>query len=158
MSHVTTQQVDSDIGTNMPDYAYRHNFTRSSCSRGLLQLWSLLQAVVLCNRYCARSTCSSICYTWRVSALRCHHTQQDQNGLLMMRVSVLVHCEAISADWSTSPRLAAEQGFHLTRAPEPLLSNSASQCQPLAPKHTHHRPIKMLQRTARSKIVFRPTC
>ena len=52
----------------MHDYACRHNFTWTSCSRAkIMQQWPPLQAGVLCNRHCARSTCMS--YTWRVLAL-----------------------------------------------------------------------------------------
>ena len=59
----------------MPDYACRHNFTWTSCSRALMQQWPPLQAVVLCNRHCARSTCMS--YTWRVSALSSHASRPE---------------------------------------------------------------------------------
>ena len=97
---------------------------------------------------------------------RCHHTQYDQNGLLMMhcrgpgniRGSVLQAIDTgigPGALWSEitpagQRRPGSQQGFHLTRAP----NLSGQTPLPNVNPHTHPCPIKMLRRTARCKIFF----
>ena len=139
-----------------------------------MQRWPPLQAVVLCNRHCVKSTCLS--YTWRVSALSSNAARPEWSFDDALQGSRKHSGERVAdtryryLSWRTGrrlnseitpaghrPRLAARLPSNSpTRAPEPLQSNPASQCQP---PPTHLAPSKCCDEQLVVKSSFTdPTC